>query len=207
MKCNPVRLALFSIALLAAVNANASLTSQGSPGAQTVLDSTAGLVWADTASPSTGVFWDASGSTGSAQAWIASLNSANYGGINTWALPTLTQLESIYTDLGNTLGRPANTTSGTTQANLVTTPFTTLSATLASDTLGTVWAGSLSSVNNNTEDLHFFGGNQGSTASIGSTGYFYAAMAVAAVPEPETFALMLARLGLLGFNYRRKKSV
>lgn len=42
--------------------------------------------------------------------------------------------------------------------------------------------------------------------ATGKVGGFYTFGAVAAVPEPETYALMLAGLGLVGFAARRRKS-
>lgn len=47
--------------------------------------------------------------------------------------------------------------------------------------------------------------NQGLGAAYGSAFYTEAGATVAAVPEPETYAMMLAGLGLLGFMGRRRK--
>ena len=45
--------------------------------------------------------------------------------------------------------------------------------------------------------------------SVGGDGFYsvseFQAQGVAAVPEPETYAMMLAGIGLLGFVVRRKK--
>ncbi|MGB4812974.1 MAG: FxDxF family PEP-CTERM protein [Methylophilaceae bacterium] len=41
---------------------------------------------------------------------------------------------------------------------------------------------------------------------LGSTGSFTGGISVAAVPEPETYALMLAGLGLIGFSARRRQA-
>jgi hypothetical protein len=39
-----------------------------------------------------------------------------------------------------------------------------------------------------------------------STGVFTGALSVAAVPEPETYAMLLAGLGLIGFSARRRQA-
>ncbi len=55
------------------------------------------------------------------------------------------------------------------------------------------------------ETLDFVVGNNGSFSS-GNTPISVSINGVPAVPEPETYAMMLAGLGLLGFMARRKKS-
>jgi hypothetical protein len=68
--------------------ANAALTSvTGSDGNLTVNDTTLGVAWADVASPPN-LIWSATGATGSAQAWVASLNTEYYGSYNNWKLAT-----------------------------------------------------------------------------------------------------------------------
>jgi hypothetical protein len=123
--------------VLSPVAANAQLTAVTVDGDQMVSDATLDVTWADVASPL--VSWSASGAPGSAQAWVASLNTEDYGGYDNWMLatgdPTYTtgscgtgcgastsatanQLDYLFiNELGNTPGAH-NTSFG---------PFTTLS--------------------------------------------------------------------------------
>lgn len=79
---------LAATAIASSMTAHAALTSvKGSDGNLMVSDSTLNVTWADVASPNN-LTWDSSGGPGSAQAWVASLNAANYGGYNNWTLPT-----------------------------------------------------------------------------------------------------------------------
>jgi hypothetical protein len=47
--------------------------------------------------------------------------------------------------------------------------------------------------------------NGGTYVTSATTGFF--AMAVAPIPEPETYAMLLAGLGLIGFMARRRKQI
>ena len=53
--------------------------------------------------------------------------------------------------------------------------------------------------------MHSAGFKCESGASAASAGIANGVAAVAAVPEPETYAMMLAGLGLLGYMARRRK--
>jgi hypothetical protein len=70
--------------LMVSLSANAALVS--ADGGQVVSDSTLNVTWANVVA--TGVDWSSSGAAGSAQAWIASLNAADYAGSNNWQLAT-----------------------------------------------------------------------------------------------------------------------
>jgi hypothetical protein len=60
----------------------------------------------------------------------------------------------------------------------------------------------------NTGEVHGFLENTADISSMTLTGSYIgaAALQVVAVPEPETYAMMLAGLGLMGFMVRRKKT-
>ncbi len=64
--------------------------------------------------------------------------------------------------------------------------------------IGTNYAGVAAS---STLNLYYFDSNNGD-----NTGSILADVNVTAVPEPETYAMMLAGLGLIGFSTRRRKS-
>jgi hypothetical protein len=98
----------FAATLLASASANAQFASS-------VVTDNNGLMWANNVGIN--LSWDpaSSPSPGSAQAWIAGLNSSNYGGFDDWTLATgdgsvapnttTNQLgELFYTDCGNSVG-------------------------------------------------------------------------------------------------------
>jgi len=75
-----------------------------------------GLMWANTVG--TNLTWSPTAAAGSAQAWVAGLNTSDYGGYNNWALATgngnvgpnatTDQLrELFYTDCGNSVSTPS----------------------------------------------------------------------------------------------------
>jgi hypothetical protein len=97
-------------AMLVSVSAHAQLTSFD--GGLAVEDNS-GLMFANTIG--SGLSWLATGYTGSAQAWVASLNSEDYGGYNDWTLAsgdgnnapnsTTNQLGDLFlSDCGNAAG-------------------------------------------------------------------------------------------------------
>jgi hypothetical protein len=103
-------LRLGAAAMLASLSAHAQLTSADNGAA--AIDRN-GLMWANTVG--TNLSWSATGAAGSAQAWVASLNTRRYGGYNDWTLAsgngsagankTTNQLgELFYSDCGNSLG-------------------------------------------------------------------------------------------------------
>jgi FtsH-binding integral membrane protein len=60
----------------------------------------------------------------------------------------------------------------------------------------------------NSGEVHGFLENTADISSMTLTGSYIgaAALQVVAVPEPETYAMMIAGLGLMGFMVRRKKT-
>jgi hypothetical protein len=80
---------LFAVTvMMSSMSAHAALTSVTQDGGLMVSDSTFNVTWADVASPPTGLTWSASAAAGSAQAWVVSLNTEDYGGYSNWRLPT-----------------------------------------------------------------------------------------------------------------------
>jgi hypothetical protein len=110
---NTTILRLGAAAMLASLSAHAQLTSVDNGAA--AIDGH-GLMWANTVGIN--LSWSATGAAGSAQAWVASLNTSDYGGYNNWTLATgngsaganrmTNQLgELFYTDCGNSPGTPS----------------------------------------------------------------------------------------------------
>jgi hypothetical protein len=172
--------------MMSSMSAHAALTSVTQDGGLMVSDSTLNVTWADVASP-TDLTWSASAATGSAQAWVASLNTKDYGGYSNWRLPTgdgnyttapttscglgcgastsqtLNELGNLFiNELGNTPGSQVTNTS----------PFATLS------TSGIYWS--------STERA----------ADPGHAWVFYSAGGVQyAIPEASAFEALAVRSG------------
>jgi hypothetical protein len=107
---NRTILRLGAAAMLASMSAHAQLTSADNGAA--AIDGH-GLMWANTVG--TNLSWSATGAAGSAQAWVANLNTSDYGGYHDWTLATgngsaganttTNKLgELFYTDCGNSVG-------------------------------------------------------------------------------------------------------
>jgi hypothetical protein len=107
---NKTILEIGAAALLASLSAHAQLTSVDHGAA--AVDGH-GLMWANTVGMD--LTWSATGASGSAQAWVAGLNTGRYAGFNDWTLASgngstgantrTNQLgELFYTDCGNSLG-------------------------------------------------------------------------------------------------------
>lgn len=114
---NRIAVAIVVTMLASVTNAHAQLTVVTVNGDRMVNDAALNVTWADVASP-TNLVWSPTGAARSAQAWVASLNTANggrgYGGCNDWRLATgdgsapyspvnsANELGSLfYTELGN----------------------------------------------------------------------------------------------------------
>jgi hypothetical protein len=110
---NRTILRLGAAAMLGSLSAHAQLISADHGAA--AIDSH-GLMWANTIGMN--LSWSAAGAAGSAQAWVASLNTRDYGGYHDWTLATgngsaganttTNRLgELFYTDCGNSVGSPS----------------------------------------------------------------------------------------------------
>lgn len=143
-------------AMVASVSAHAQLTSTGNGAAATDAN---GLMWANTVGINLG--WSASGVyTDTAQAWVAGLNTSNYGGYNDWMLATgdgsvganamSNQLgELFYTDCGNSLGQ-------TTALNKSGRNCTALSALTSVMSTPTIFFSGSASILNGGSDTFFW---------------------------------------------------
>lgn len=132
-----------------------------------------------------------------ALAWVNYLNKPSYEGYSDWRLPTGGELSYLFvTDLGNKANQSVLNTVGDTaeqMANLA----------LFSNVKGTAyWSGTDGGSNT---AFYFYGGSLG---NYGVNNKFYAVAVrdVSPIPEPETYALMLAGLALVGAAARRRKA-
>lgn len=157
-----------------------------------------------------GVDHDGKQSWGAAKSWAASL-SFSVGGntYSDWRLPTgdttcyglnctLSEMGHLfYNELGGTAGQSILTSTDTDLANFVNLKASTYWT-------GTTYASTF------VYTFEFGGGSQ-LTHGTDASSYFYALavspgdIVAAPIPEPETYALMLAGLGLVGFAARRQR--
>jgi len=98
-----------ALTMFAAANAKAALTPVTQDADKIVDDSGLNVAWADVASPNN-LSWSSTGAAGSAQAWVATLNSEDYGGYTTWTLPSADQLNILFTNELNNPGYPSGVT-------------------------------------------------------------------------------------------------
>ncbi|MBA2659922.1 MAG: FxDxF family PEP-CTERM protein [Nitrosospira sp.] len=126
--------------------------------------------------------WDA------ANTWASNLTFANNGD---WRLPSVSEMEHLfYHELGGSGGSNI-TTSHNVYYNLF-------------DNVQSQWYWT-SDHNNNSQAVAFGMFNGGTYLTSNTTGFY--AMAVSSVPEPETYAMLLAGLGLVSLVARRRKQI
>jgi Protein of unknown function (DUF1566)/PEP-CTERM motif len=229
MKSTFSRMAVVALTLwlgLAAGAANADLIA--ADGGLTVYDAEANLSWLANANLAASNTFGVSGIGASgymnwntAQSWIAAMDAANYLGYNDWRLPTTLQPDvSCGSQLGGvSLG--LNCT-GSEMGHL----FYNELGGVASQSILTTHNANFGLFQNVQSDFYWSGTdyapNPGAAwefaISIGDQeasykGYDSFALAVrsgqvvSAVPEPETYAMLLVGLGLLGFTAWRRKDL
>lgn len=133
-----------------------------------------------------------------ATAWVKYLDSTDYLGHNTWALPTVSQQEEFfYTELGGKAGQSITETHNSSYSLFRNVEH------------GGYWAGSeYAPTSFDSGSMSVSGGNQGEDGSSGGS-YSWAELPgnvsmMAPVPEPGEWALMLAGFALIGFIVRRR---
>ena len=218
--------------LLSATGAHAAL--ELTLGGQGVYDTDLNITWlADANLAASNTFGVSGISNGyldwnTAQSWIGAMNAANHLGFNDWRLPTVTDIGApggsgswydgtgdyfynvtssemghlYYTELGN-LG--VYSTSGVPQPGYAlknTGPFSNFML------YDAYWSGTEYAPD--TDRAWSFGMYYGSQAwnhklnTLRAWAVRDGGASVSAVPEPETYAMLLAGLGLLGFTARRR---
>jgi hypothetical protein len=228
MKHNTLAATLIAtMALFSTAQANATDTLISALGGKVVYDATTNLSWiadANLAASNTfgltyGVNYvndiynpsvinsNGTATWGGAQTWIAAMNSANYLGYSDWRLANVSSLSGGFISTGelgnlfyNGLGQVANQ-SITTTHNSNYSLFQNVQSNF-------YWSGTqLASNPLYAWDFATYNGTQGSFVKAYSN--FVLAVRtgqVAAVPEADTYAMMLTGLGLMGFMVRRRKN-
>jgi hypothetical protein len=186
-------------------------------GGQVVYDQTTNLSWIANANLAATNTFGVNGinpggymTWNTAQNWIAAMDAANYMGNSDWRLPTsdtCSGLNCTGSELGNLfyngLGQAALRDIGTVHNANYSLFKNVQDINLWS---GTEWAPSPTYA---AWEFNTYAGSQNVLNKGVSTYMFALAVStgnVAAVPEPESYAMMLAGLGLMGFMVRRKQS-
>lgn len=163
-----------------------------------------------------------------AQSWITAMNNATYLGFNDWRLPTMTDIGGAgcqWAFSGTDCGYNVNTATG----EIAHLWYDELGNTGYLDTAGHSQSGwNLQSIGSFTNFQSYYWYGTGYAPPTGSAwgfatyhGYQFAddkngnmnvwsvrpgGQPVAAVPEPDTYAMLLAGLGVMGYMARRKNT-
>lgn len=166
-----------------------------------------------------------------AKGFVNYLNSINYGGSDNWRLPTVTDIGPVGCYAGNNgsdCGYNVATNGTNAGDELAELYYAELEGKGAISTSGAAqtgfglpntntfdneqlyyWSGTENPLSN-TQALMFYtsNGEQGSFTKVGVSRYVWAVTSgqISAVPEPESFVMLLAGLGMLGFATRRKQN-
>lgn len=203
-----------SVGLLSATGANAALES--ALGGQVVNDTDLNLTWlADANLAATNTFGVSGINTNGsmtwtvAQSWIGAMNATNYLSFNDWRL-FISDTCVGYNCTGSEMGHLFyNELGGVAGNSILTTHNTNLDLFQNVQSKG-YWSGTEYAPNPLGASWSFYTNYGGQGASGKHNGLFAWAVrpgqVVSAVPEPETYAMLLAGLGLMGFLARRRKS-
>ncbi|MBI4937303.1 MAG: DUF1566 domain-containing protein [Nitrosomonadales bacterium] len=217
----PLFLALaLGAGLFSANGAHAALTL--TLGGNGVYDSDLNITWLANANLAASNTFGASNievggrmSWNAAQSWIGAMNAANYLGYNDWRLPNAWD-PATYCN-GYNYGYNCNTSelghlfyhelSGTAGSSILSSSDPDLA--LFQNVQSFIYWSDVGYAPNASGTWNF--GTGYGSENVGTGGYMYAwavrpgnSAAVSAVPEPETYAMLLAGLGLLGFTARRR---
>lgn len=151
-----------------------------------IADTDLGIAWLADANYSKSSDYHTTGAMnwGAANTWASNLN---INGNDNWRLPSVSEMEHLFYDELGGSGGSSILTSHNVYYNLF-------------DNVQNNWYWS-----NNIPAEAFGMFNGGTYVTSATTGFF--AMAVAPIPEPETYAMLLAGLGLVGFIARRRKQI
>ena len=174
--------------------AQASLTA--SADGKTIYDSNLRLTWLADANYSQTSGYHSSGNMNwddAANNWAANLT---LGGNSNWRLPTLDEMKELRHELGGTTGSLAS------DHNANYNLFTNLPFAFSSS--ATFWTSTIDPSDMTKATAYQLNSGESSLAPLDAG---LRAMAVSPVPEPETYAMLLAGLGLVGFVARRRKQI
>jgi hypothetical protein len=180
--------AMLATGIVCVSTAQASLTA--SADGTMIHDSNLNITWlADTNYAFTSRYHSSGNmSWDDANTWVANLN---LGGNSNWRLPTLAEMEELRHELGGTAtGRLSE------NHNLNYTLFSNFNP------YGAYWTDTIDPTDATKSAIYSLE-LMGSSFSSHDNGF--RAMAVSPVPEPETYAMLLAGLSLVGFIARRRK--
>jgi hypothetical protein len=152
------------------------------------------------------IYSDGIASWGGAQTWIAAMNTANYLGYSDWALPTTTGDCSIYNCTDSQMGHLFYTEGGLSAGQSILSSAA-LTSKFSNFQSSVYWSGSEFALG--PDSAWSFGMNDGYQNPTVRYNSFYAMAVrpgdVAAVPEADTWAMLLAGLGLVGVVVRRRR--
>ena len=193
-------IAIFLIGISAAslcINANAILIDQGS----TIYDDDLAISWLNNAGLAGGAMtWSA------AQSWIGSLNTANYLGFNNWRLPTSDACLN-YGCSGSEMGHLFFNELGGMSRSSISSHHNANYGLFVNINDQQYWSGTEYASDTSHAIFFSFTGFTGETQKRDGGIHAWAVHdgAIPSIPEPETYTLMLAGLGLLGFATRHRK--
>lgn len=180
---------LLAAGFLAAPIAQAALEDLGNG---IIKDTDLGIVWLADANNSKTSGYNTNGTMNwnAANTWVDQLNT---GGHSDWRLPTTSEFSHLF----------YNELDGVTNTNIYDTHNNTNFALFSNIATTGYWTATPTSDATTSSSFYFdrgYGFNH--DKNIG-----HYAMAVASIPEPETYAMLLAGLGLMGAMIRRRKQI
>ena len=186
---------LLTIGSIGAPVAHAALNDRGGG---LIYDGDLNITWladanyADTSGYNTNglMNWDA------ANTWAANLN---YGGFDDWRLSASSEMEHLfYSELDGVRGHNIAITHNNANYNLFTN--------IQSGSVGAYWSGNSVDADRAVAFAFQNGAEGAFNKAAGHYAWAVHSGDVGLVPEPETYAMILAGLGLVGFMARRQKN-